>query len=716
MNAADVVDSPLWYRVSELRPRLRGHVRIQRREARGQTWYLLIDPNTGRFHRVNRAAYEFVGRINGRDTVGQLWSHVHERLGESAPTQGDVVQLLSQLAQAELISADALPEFGAFLKAKRKRELEKKLAAVNPLAFKVPLFDPSRGLNALQPVSRALFTVWGLFAWLALTLLGLGFAVAHAEALTHAVKTHSLSTGFLISMWVAYPFVKLIHEFGHAMAVRVWGGQVKEIGITLMLLTPVPYVDASAATQFAQRHRRVLVGAVGIMVELAIAALALFVWLAASAPWLQQGALAVMLLCSLSTVVFNANPLARFDGYYVLSDLLEVPNLARRANAVVTGFVTRLLGAAPAAPAASTPTETAMLAAYSIAAYAYRWVVGLAIVSWLHESYPLLAAAVALLLLWGLVVWPAWRGFGYLLWDARLNGKRTRAMGIGASFAMALVVALGVVPAPSVTVQQGVVWLPEHAVIRVPTDGTLTALHAKAGEHVRAGTTIAAFENLELASEREAAYAKQVQLDVQYYEAMLIDPLRAQQLAAERATVQTEVTRLDERLATLSVAARIDGTLVLPRSQESDGHFYAQGRELGYVLPNEPVLVKVALTEAQAALVRAGSAQVGVRLADRHGTVHRGRIERETPGITRELPSAALGASAGGPIATDPGDKTGRRTLQPVTLVDVRLDELRSAPMGMRAWVRFEHTGEPLVAQWARALRQLFLRSLGARQ
>jgi putative peptide zinc metalloprotease protein len=707
------LESPQWHRVAGLRPHLRTHVRVQRRRSGDEVWYLLIDPDTGRFHRLNRPAYEWVGRLDGQHDVDSLWRHVHARLGEAAPTQAEVMRLLAQLSEAELVTVDALPELELLLRHRRRKELRRKLAVANPLSFKVPLFDPSAVLNTLLPLVRPVFSGWGLLAWLALIMAGVASAVSHAPTLAQALKAQGTSTGFLLTVWLAYPCVKLLHEFGHAFAVRVWGGEVREMGINLMLLTPVPYVDASSATQFAQRHRRMLVGAAGIMVELAIAALALFAWLATGAPGLQQLALAVMTLCTLSTLLFNGNPLARFDGYYVLSDALETPNLGARADAVLRRWTLRALGLRWGSDSES-PGAQAWLGSYAVLAVVYRWVVGLAVVHWLHEEHPLLALAVALLLGVGMVARPLWAGLRRLLWDARLNGRRARALTRAAVAAAGLLAALAWIPAPSMTVQDGVVWLPEQAILRTGTDGSLHTLHAEAGAHVNVGDPIATLENLELVGEREAAAARLAQIDVEYFHALGDEPVRAQALAAQRGALNEQIERLDRRLASLQVRAQASGTLVLPRERTHEGHFFPQGRELGYVLVDEPMLVKVALTEAQAALVQAHTEAVTVRLAQAPQEALAARIERRTPGATQVLPSAALGSAQGGPIATDPRDPQGRKTLQPVSVLDVRVPGRSAEHMGMRAWVRFEHAREPLARQWLRALRQLFLRSLGA--
>jgi putative peptide zinc metalloprotease protein len=709
------VDSPLWYRVQDLRVRLRAHVRVQRREARGDAWYLLIDSHTGRFHRVNREAYTFVGRINGSDSVGALWNDLHGRLGEEAPTQGDVLRLLAQLADADLIAADALPDLNALLGNRREREQRQRLAAVNPLAFKVPLFDPTRVLDALLPLGRWIFSPLGFIAWLVIVGAAFVAALVHAPALGTAIARESGGAALLFSMWCAYPAVKLVHEFAHGLAVRVWGGEVREIGLTVMALTPVPYVDASAATQFAQRRHRVFVGAAGIMAELVIAALALAVWIAASPVWLQQAALAVVLLCSLSTVLFNANPLLRFDGYFMLADAIEMPNLGQRADAVVASWLHRLLGVRHTENPADSAAQAGGLAAYAVAAFVYRWVVGVAVIVWLHESHPLVALVASALVAASLVLRPLWRGSQFLLWDARLNGRRARAVGLSALVMACAALVLGLVPAPLATVQRGVVWLPENAVLRAPADGTLRALLRPAGSRVEAGDAVVDLENLDLVIERESAHARAVALDVKVYDALFNDPAKARRLSEELSALQGRIERLDERLASMQLRAGVAGTLMLPRLGEREGHFFAHGSELGYVLNDDPMLVKVALTEEQAALVRGGPREVTVRLSGNSGEVLQGRIEREAPSASRELPVAALGSSAGGPIPVDPADAHGRTALAPVVTIDVRVPSLPGRHIGMQAWVRFEHESEPVLNQVSRHVRQLFLRSLGSR-
>ena len=714
----DTLEDPHWYRIANLRPRLRGQVRIQRCVTRGRVLHMLCDDVRRRYHRVDWAAWQFVGRLDGKATIDEIWQTVHRQLGEAAPSQGEVLRLLTQLASAELLSQHKLLDPTQVVSSKRKRERQLRAAAVNPLAFKVPLFDPSRLLEWLMPLARRMFTPWAGALWLLLMACAAMSANAHWGPLTEALKTNARAPSFLLCMWLAYPFIKAIHETCHAMAVRVWGGEVREVGVTLVLLTPLPYVDASAATAFESRRRRMMVSAVGVCAELAIAALFLFVWRAANAPQLQQFALAITACCGVSTLLFNANPLARFDGYHVLCDALDVPNLAARATAVLTHVFERLVGAPSsdnASPEASS-TEMAGLALYGILAWTYQTLVLLAVTWWMYPPYPTLSIIIGVLGLAGLVGKPLLRGLAFVLLDNRLNGHRMDALGLTGALLAFLGAGIFIVPAPSFTVQKGVIWAPPEAIVRIDTDGELRSLQAHSHERVVPGQPIGELDNLALLGERATTAGRLQELDVQYYDALLTKPPEANRIALEREGVVATLERLDQRIEALSLHARSAGTLLMPRDGGQEGHFYRQGKELGYVLPDVPgLLVKVALSEAQASLVREQTTSVTVLLDNGAGQrfVH-GILDRETPSVTRTLPSAVLGSAAGGPVLTDPADADGRQTVAPVALVDVEVPGEPVRWIGARVWVRFDHASEPLGYQWFRAVKQAFLGGLSA--
>ncbi|MGH9362025.1 MAG: hypothetical protein ACRD2T_08915, partial [Thermoanaerobaculia bacterium] len=325
--------SSSWYRVKDLKPRLRAHAEIHRHHYRGQLWYILQDLTSERFHRFTPAAYEAIGLMDGSRTVQEIWDLASQRLGDDAPTQEQMIQLLGQLHGADVLQSEVPPDTAEILKRYERQRRRRFWAVVlNPLSWKFPLFDPEKLLRRLMPFVRPLFSKLGALVWLLVVGGGLVQASIHFDDLTQNVIDRILEPTNLLLLWVVLPVLKVFHEFGHAFAVKHYGGEVHEMGIILLVLTPLPYVDASASTALRSKRERIFVGAAGMVVEVFIASLALFFWLNAEAGLLRSIAYNIVFVAGVSTILFNANPLLRYDGYYILSDLLEIPNLRARSR------------------------------------------------------------------------------------------------------------------------------------------------------------------------------------------------------------------------------------------------------------------------------------------------------------------------------------------------------------------------------------------------
>lgn len=709
------IDNPLWYRVAPLRPRLRTQVRVRRRVSRGEVGYLLWDEASHRFLRVDAMAYAFIGRLDGSASVGEIWHAVHERLGEDAPDQHDVLRMLGQLNDAELLVQASFADPLRITERRRKVQRRLRAAAANPLAFRVALFDPGRLLARLQPLARALTHPAAALLWTVLVTAGAAIAWQHRAPLGSDLARFGPTGAFLLQMWLAYPLVKLLHEASHALAVKGWSGEVREVGLRLVMLSPLPYVDASAATAFHSRARRVLVSAAGVMAELAVAAVAVMVWAWSDAPALRHLALAVATSCGVSTLLLNANPLARFDGYHMLCDLADLPNLAARGKAMLAHLFARALGdeSDQAAPE-RTARDAIVVSAYGLAAWLYQAAVIGGIAWWLYGPYPSVALALLALGAVATLLPPLLHALRHLRDSPSLAGRRPRAALRLAAVAAFGAVVLFAVPVPSSTLQTGVVWAPAESILRVETDGEVVSLDASPQQAVQAQQVVARLERPELLGELATVRAQLTQIDTDYYKALLTQPLEAKRLSLEQAAAQSKLARIEQQLQALTVRAGLGGTLLIGRHQVQPGQFFTQGTELGFVLPPGPgMVVKVALTEAQAALVRHATQRISVRLPGHPARVVEGRLQRETPEVTQTLPTPVLGSAFGGPMLSDPGDPDQRRTVSPVSLVEVVVPQAQTEFIGLRAEVRFDHGAEPLGWQWARSLRQAFLGRLG---
>lgn len=703
--------SPRWYRVAGIHPRLRSHVRVSRHVYRGQVWYLLQDQSSGRHHRVDENAFHFIGRMDGKRSTDEIWHSLLNQLRENTPTQDDTIEILCQLSDNDLLQCEITPNVAELFRRRFEKDRKRRISMLNPFSFKVPLFDPDKLLGGLAPVGRALIHPAALALWLVVIALGLVGAGSHWSEISAFASVHMLTPKYLLLMWLCYPVIKTFHELGHGLTVKAWGGEVRETGVSILMLIPVPYVDASASSAFPEKHRRAAVGAAGMMVELFLAALATFVWINVEDGFVRDVAFVLMVIGGVSTVLFNGNPLLRFDGYYVLSDLLDVPNLGPRSNAYVAylaqRYVLKIEGAVSPVTARGEPS---LLLSYAVLSFGYRWFIAGLIVFWCGSYSFWFGVLAGVMMGFSMVVKPIARIIEFLRKSPLLSRARSRSYAVAGGLGLAVVVMLFVIPVPFSTTAQGVVWLPEHARVRAETGGFVKEVLASDGQDVRKGDTLLVLDDPELFAQEAAARAHAYALEIEYTRAMGVDTPMSKSIQEELAAKRAEVAELQRRIASLHVKAQADGKLSMPRPQDLPGKYIGRGEVLAHVLRAEDISVKVAVPQADAGIITGGTEEVEVSLTDRRDEIVAAKLNGGVPAATAVLPTAALGDRSGGPVATDPGDKDGLRSLEPVFLFDVQIASTQLQRVGSRALVRFDHGARPIGVQWHRRLHQLLLK------
>ena len=702
-----------WYRVCELQPRLRTHARLHRMRYRGELWYLLQDPVSGRVHRFTPAARFLIAAMDGARTVQQLWELANRQLGEDAPTQDDVIQLLGQLHGADLLQSDATPDVTElFERGQRQEKAARRRSWMNPMAWRIHLYDPDRLLNRMRPVIDLLWSRWGALLWLLVVLPAAVMVPPHWNELTGNFSDRVLATQNLVLLWFVFPLIKALHEFGHAAACKRWGGEVHDVGTVFLVLVPVPYVEASASSVFRSKWHRAVVGASGMGVELFIAAVAFYFWLLVEPGMLRSILFNVMVIAGVSTIVFNGNPLLRYDAYYILSDLVEMPNLAARATRYWGYLLDRHgFGLRETEAPEDGRREAAWLAGYGLLSTIYRIFVTVAIAMFIAQQFFFVGVMLALWAVVMMAVLPLAKGVQHLA-SARLRPKRVRVWGITGTAVAALALLLFAVPAPFRTVLEGVAWLPQSALVRAGQDGFVERVVAVPGTRVREGDLLVQVRNPALEAGANLAAAKVAELEAVYLAHMNIDRARAalamEQLEAERTALQSA----REKLALLSVRAATAGTFVLARGEDLPGRFHRQGELIGYVIEQPRPIARVVAPQDAADVVRSAATRVEVRMAHAPQRILPARIEREVPAGDEYLPSKALATEGGGQMATDLRDAHGARTLERTFQFDVAVEAAAGAiPLffGERVHVRIEHPDEPLGQQWLRNLRRVFL-------
>lgn len=711
-----------WHEVRFMRPRLRDGVQALHRTLRGRPWVLLADPVTQRFHRVSPQVWQVLQLLDGRRTLDEVWlaaSAVPARPGHGAPaapvSQHDLVQLLASLHANDLLQTQASPDAAEVVERHQRLTRQRwKQSWLNPLSLRLPLLHPDAWFQRHAGLARALLA-WPLaLAWLALVVPAAVLAWQHWAALTENLSDRVLAGHNVLLLWLVYPVVKAVHECAHGLAVKAFGGTVREIGLLFMVFTPVPYVDATSSYGFPSKWARALVAAAGIAAELLLGAVALYVWLLAQPGLVTAVAFNVVLIAGVSTLLVNGNPLMRYDGYFIACDLLEVPNLAQRATQYWTYLADRwLYGARDARPPQGVQGERGLLAVYGIASPIYRLAVTLGLAWFVASEYLFVGVLMALWALWGALLQPLWKGWKHLREGASLARRRELAGRRTALIALGLVAFLGLVPLPFHSVHQAVVWVPDEAIVRAEADGHLNGPRLGPGTPVRAGDAVLTLDNPPLQAEVAVAAAALAQAEARLREAEVRERPRIDPLRGERDARAGKLADAQRRVAGLQAHAGVAGRWVPQPGTERPGTHVKRGAVLGYVVAGPSAVVRAAVPQEDMALVRDRLRGAEVRLAQAVPQAVPARLLRRVPGGDFALVSPALGTAGGGELPVDPAKPEGTHTLQRVFDLELAMDRPSpTAVFGDRAHVRFDLGPAPLAWQWFLRLRQLFLARL----
>lgn len=705
---------PNWPIIAKLKPQLRKHVSIHPQLYRGENWYVLRDQSNGRHLRFNIPTYEFVGRLDGTLTVEEAWSKAMAAAGEEALDQDEVVIVLTQLFTLDVLRS-GLPtkakEF--FERHQREKRIRRENSFMNPLSIRFPLIDPNNFLNKFIPWVKPVFSKTGLFLWILIIGFAALLALLNFSALSAEMDTDILSPGNIVSMLLIFIIIKTVHEFGHAFSVKAWGGDVHEMGISLLVLAPVPYVDASAAWAFRDKYKRIVVGAIGIMVELFIASLALFVWLLVEPGIIQNAAFNALLIASVSTLLFNGNPLLRFDGYYVLQDFVEIPNLATRASRYYLYLIKRYVFKLESLSSPATAYgETAWFIGYGFSAFLYRLFILLMIVLLLAQKYLFFGVVIAIWAIIMQIVMPLFRGLKFLAGPS-LGENRQRAVYVSAGAIGFISLILLFMPLPHKTSAEGIIWVPDQAQIYAQTEGFVRDVLVPSGTEVKAGTPVIQMKSLPLKTSILKLEARKRELEISSADEFLEDQVEFDVIKEELIKIEAELALLKEQEADLLIKTKVGGTLIISEEWKLKGSYLPQGELIGHIVSPDHLIVRTVVKQSNIGLVREKVKLTEVRIAENPGKVMRVNIDRITPSGSNTLPSRALGAAGGGQIEVSKNDEAGLSTIDKIFHIDLDLPEnLIVAGVGERAYVRFNHDAEPLAIQWFRRLRQLFLSRL----
>lgn len=704
----ELLDNPAERR-KQVRLSVRPDLQISEQRYEGKVYHVVKDPVCLRYYRFNRQEYFVFHLFDGKHTMEDVRKRFEDEFKPHRLEFQDLESFARQLVTAGLVQHEAGGAGKHLFQRRAKQRRTRRIAAItNILYWKIPVFDPDRILTWMYRY------LWWIFTWPCfLAAVGLMLAAAfhvlvHFQTFYDKMPRYQEFFAFhtVLYMWLSLGVVKVIHEFGHGLSCKAFKGECHEMGVLLMCLSPALYCNVTDAWTVADKWKRIIISFAGIYVELVIAAIATFVWwYTPHLPTVNSIAMCLMVLCSVSTVMFNANPLMRFDGYYMMADWLEIPNLRDRSNKYLTAqFQEKCLGIEVPPEPYMAPSRKVLFVTYAITSYVYRWVITFSIIwmlsNFLGPQLKILSQMVAVASLASMFIWPIYRMVKNIRQRGRLPDMKAKRVYATAAVAAGLVAVFLFVPLPvSRVLERGLVAVDPGSAgpVGLIEPGQLKGLHVREGQEVRRGQLIATFDSLDLREQRAQAAAKRDEqrrvADLLRQQMTVGDPaerdkvrLEADKALQEADSYARQVDLLDERLRAVStLTAPRDGVVMgLPNRSEVGKMFdrnLQQGQPVCTVGDPTKLIVRVPVTAVDYKLLSedlpaGGELSASVYVAGRTDHLFTGKVRRLPQSDSQQIPHP-LTQRGGGPVAVKQSGEGGQE-LTPVAqvyLVEVELED-----------------------------------------
>jgi putative peptide zinc metalloprotease protein len=681
------------------------------RRGRWKEWYQIEARHSGRYFRIGVTEYAFMSLLDGDTTIGEAVSLTARRFGPDAFSEDQATSIVVWLLENDLAEVSEVAATGkqnsSTATGRRKTALVERL---NPFWLKLPFGNPDAFISKLLPL-----TSW-LHSWAAIIVscaiwIAAGIAIASNWSLFESSWSTVLHRSNWIWLGASWLFLKIVHELSHAVACRRHGGEVRDSGIIFILLAPVAYVDVTSSLSFPSCWQRIQTAAAGIYVELTIASLAAIAWTVTDSPLLSHHLVNLIWSASVTTIVFNANPLMKFDGYYILSDLLDRPNLYTDSAQHLQRIANRIFFGVKTGSVRSSSQDAILTATYGAAAFVWRMLIcaGLLIsASVMFHGAGIVLAAAGVLLWFGRPILQLVRKLWLL---TRLDPQKSlRATVLGTASVAALGAFLFLTPWPAGATAPGILDHQDLAVVRAETPGFVRRIHVADGEQVAEGQLLIELENEELANEVADIKVAIQQSDIRRSQSIRNHETAAVQVEAEHhAALQKRLTEKLQQAEALTVRAPVAGRVMSRSLVWAEGTYAQPGTELVAIGDDSRKELRISISQDDARWLQSTAEHssetttVNVRLRS-FGLAH-GTVRRILPGATRTPLHASLTAPAGGPLTVKANSSSDSKSEFLLTeprvtaIIDLPPEVAASIPAGSFGHVWLKTETAPTIAE-----------------
>lgn len=637
--------------ISTARPRLRRDIRTHYQEYHGKPSYVVEDTANGKFFHIGFPEHQFIQSLDGHTTISVALARNAATQSGDALTEQQADQVIRWLIDNNLLENETSTQAERRRDVFTKRKEKQPVNWIQKLIFlKIPLGCPDQFLGKITPALKWIFSVHGFILWLLLLSYAVLKLAPHWDRFIQS-SGQVVAPGNWWRILLVYAVLKVLHEIGHGIAVKKYRGEVPSCGVQMLLfITPLAYVDASASWRFSGRWARIVVASAGMYVELAIAAACVIAWVNTSPGTLNTTLHSAIIAASLITVLFNANPLMRFDGYYILADALGIPNLGTKGIQFMKWLGKKVfLGMKDQTLPPAVLDHPVAIPLYGILAAIWKVVIWFGIMVILSLFFK--GAGLFLVILSVLVLLVKWViSFTKFLLSPTGPGivRSTVRCGIFATVLVGIFYFIQIDPLGKAV---GVVTFTGAEKVRADCEGQIVSVAVREGQQVEKGALLLQMTNPNEETERDQLrlYLKESKIRARrYYQD---ENLPAYQ--AELGTIIGLERSLEEKeryLDSLQVKAPIAGRVVGRNFSSLPGRWLRLGEEVMTLLPGGEREMLVSFHQSDIGVVRAReSNQIICRLRGRRGEIS-GELERVEARATRAVPHPVLVGSNGGPL------------------------------------------------------------------
>ncbi len=708
---------PMGQAAEHLQVKLRPDLIVQPQFYEGMTHYVIKDPIALKYFRFKIEEYFLLQQFDGKQTLQDVKRAFERKYRPQTITVDDLLRFASQLHEAGIALIDSPDQAQALVRRRKKNQWKKAWQFLaNILYIKIPVVDPEKLLTGMYPYFRWIYTT-GFIAFSVGMMLAALTLVA-SQWTTFSARLPDFQSFFtwrtIVYFWCSLAIIKIIHEFGHGLTAKHFGGEVHEMGMLFLVLTPALYCDVTDSWLLPSKWKRIWISAAGIYVECFLASIATFVWWNTEQGLLNSLCLATMFICSVNTILFNANPLLRYDGYYVMSDYLEIPNLRIKSTQFFAYlFQEKVLGLEIPVQSYMPRSRRSLFVIYAIASYVYRWVVTFSILYFLSQFLrPYKLQSISYMIAGGslvpLLFMPLYQGVKFIRQPGRMRKVKKVRAAVFAAVAVATVTGILLIPTPLRVQGTLVLTAARPTEIYAEVPGRLETINVKDGDLVKAGDVLATLSN----PEKQLEYRQLLeQSETNHIKGVIFGSnssgeSRAQMTQCFKMVEDLEpaISKVTDQIGKLTLVAPREGRAMGVPHKETRGQYLKPGKPLMEIGDTHKLEAHMILDQSDVDLVKVGDdgnrATAWVKVYGTSETTWKSYVAEVAIRDRGDIPKE-LSSPAGGEIATKQDQKTGQN--KPLTavyevIIPVDNPDLLLQP-GLRGFAKIDG-GHSTMAWW----------------